>query len=325
MSGPLFIGIDLGGTKIHTIAATREGEVAGNDRRLTEASEGPDAVIARIVESARAAAADAGVRMEEIAGIGVSAPGPIDVDAGVVTTPPHLPGWKDVPLARILQGQLGRPALLENDANAAGYGEFRHGAARGYRHILFVTISTGIGGGLILDGRLYRGASGGAGEVGHMGLAEDGWTCGAGHPGCLEGRASGTAIARRAREAVAAGRLPQTAALAAAEPPLEAETVFHAAQQGEAEALAIIEDAGRAFGLGLATLANVFNPEVVVLGGGLTRMGEMYLGPARAAMEPRTFPEAFGDVRIVQGQLGEIAGALGAIALLAERLETRTG
>jgi len=320
MPGRLFIGVDLGGTKLLSVVAREDGAILGRDRRLTEAADGPEAVVRRIVESARTAAAAAGVDLERIAGVGVAAPGPIDVEAGVVTTPPNLPGWKNVPLAHLLEQDLGRPALLENDANAAAYGEFRHGAARGCRHTLFVTVSTGIGGGLILDGRLYRGASGGAGEVGHMAMAADGRRCGAGHPGCLEALASGTAIARQAEEAVAAGRLPRTAALSAAAPPLEAETVFDAAERGEAEARAIIESAGRWFGFGLATMTNVFNPEVIVLGGGLLRMGEMYLGPARAAMRERTFTQAYDDVRLVEGELGEAAGALGIIALLAERL-----
>lgn len=319
MTGRLFIGVDLGGTKLLSLVAREDGTILGRDRRPTEAAAGPEAVVRRIAESARAAAAAAGVDMEQIAGIGVSAPGPIDAETGVVTTPPNLPGWKNVPLARLLAEDLGRPALLENDANAAAYGEFRHGAARGCRHILFVTVSTGIGGGLILDGRLYRGASGGAGEVGHMAMVEDGRRCGAGHPGCLEALASGTAIARQAEEAIAAGRLPRTAALSVAAPPLQAETVFEAATSGEAEARAIIESAGRWFGLGLATMTNVFNPQVIVLGGGLLRMGEMYLGPARASMRERTFAQAYQDVRIVEGELGEAAEALGAIALLAER------
>lgn len=247
------------------------------------------------------------------------AAGPLDLARGVVTTPPNFPGWRDVPLRAMLEEALGLPVLLENDANAQAYGEYRFGAGRGAHHLLFVTVSTGIGGGIVMDGRLYHGASGAAGEVGHLPLDPDGPPCGAGHPGDLEALASGTAIARAAREALETGRCPILTRIVAEGRDADAEAVAEAAQLGDADAGVIIERAGRYLGMGLAGLVNVLNPECVVLGGGLTNIGEPYLAPAKEELARRAFPQALADVRVTVGSLGEQAGALGAVALVAER------
>lgn len=319
MTDVLFGGIDLGGTKILVLISDAQGKVLGSARVATLAAQGPEAVIGHILDAVREAAHEAGVAVSALRCVGVSAPGPIDAVAGIVTDPPNLPGWHDVPLARILRERLGMPAVLENDANCGGVGEHHFGAARGYKHVIFVTMSTGIGGGIIIDNELYVGASGAAGEVGHIVVALDGPTCGAGHVGCLEAFASGTAIAARAREQIAAGGLARTARLAEQDPPLSAETVYLAGQQGEAEATAIIQTAGRYLGMGLAGLINVFNPQVIVLGGGLTNMGDTILGPAVETARTRSFEQSFTDVRIVEGELGERAPALGAIAVARNR------
>jgi len=320
MSGDaLYGGVDLGGTNILVLISDGDGRVVGTARVATEANLGPEAVIGHIVQAVQAAAAEAHVDVSALRCVGVSAPGPIDAVEGVITDPPNLPGWHNVPLARILRERLGVPAVLENDANCGAVGEHNFGAGRGYRHMIFVTISTGIGGGIIIDNELYVGASGAAGEVGHLGVSEDGPTCGAGHAGCLEAFASGTAIAARAREAIAAGGLVRTARLAEHDPPLSAETVYLAGQQGEAEATAIIESAGRYLGMGLASLINAFNPQAIVIGGGLTNMGDTILGPAVETARTRSFAQSFTDVRIVEGELGERAPALGAIAVARNR------
>jgi glucokinase len=311
----VFAGIDLGGTKILALIAGRDGAVKGMAREPTLATQGPESVIARIAETVRAAAVDANVDIASIRAAGVSAPGPIDVAEGVITDPPNLPGWHNVPLARILRERLGFPALLENDANCQAVAEHQFGAGRGYHDMIFVTISTGVGGGIIIGDKLYRGASGAAGEVGHIGVSVDGPSCGAGHPGCLEAFASGTAIAARAREMIAAGSLPRTARMAEHNPPVSAKTVYLSGQQGEMEAAAIIHEAGRYLGIGLASLINVFNPQAIVVGGGLMNMGDDILGPAVEAARARSFSQSFVDVRILEGSLGERAAALGAIAV----------
>jgi glucokinase len=320
--GDLFAGIDLGGTKILVLVTDARGSVLGDARVATEAREGVEAVIGRMVRATHDAAADARAEVAAIRAIGVSAPGPIDAAAGVITDPPNLPGWHNVPLTRILRERLERPVTLENDANCQGLAEHRFGAGRGYRHMIFLTISTGIGGGIIIDNGLYTGASGGAGELGHLIVSSDAPACGAGHVGCLEGSASGAAIAKRAQELIDAGRLPRTARIAEHNPPLDVEDVFRASQEGEAEAGAIIERAGRYLGMGLASLMNAFNPEAIVLGGGMMNMGEAIMRPAIDMARRRAFPQAFADAEVVEGELGERAAALGAIAVAQHKVET---
>ncbi len=316
----LYAGIDLGGTKILVLIADVEGNVLGDARIATDAPQGPDAVINRILQATRDAASEAGVELERVRAVGVSAPGPIDTTVGVITDPPNLPGWHNVPLARILSERLGRPTVLENDANCQGLAEHRFGAGRGYHHMIFVTISTGIGGGIIIDDKLYVGASGAAGEIGHMAVSADGPVCGGGHVGCLEAFSSGTAIAHRAAELIAAGQLPRTARIAEHNPPLDAADVYRASQEGESEAGAIIERAGRYLGIGFASMINAFNPQAIVVGGGLVNMGEAMMGPAIETARARSFGQSFADVQILEGELGERAGALGAIAVAMQKV-----
>ncbi|HXF51032.1 MAG TPA: ROK family protein [Dehalococcoidia bacterium] len=313
------MGVDLGATKVLALVARATGEVLASCRRPTDAHEGPAAVVQRIVECAREALDEAGVTMDRIAGVGAMAAGPLDLARGVITTPPNLPGWRDVPLRDLLSAAFGLPVLLENDANAQGYGEYRFGAGRGARNLLFVTVSTGIGGGIVLDGRVYHGASGAAGEVGHVPLDPDGPPCGAGHPGDLEAMASGLAIAREAEAALHRGECSVLRRLAAEGREVTAETVAEAASLGDSDAAAIIQRAGRWLGMGLAGLVNVLNPDTLVLGGGLTNLGDAYLTPAREELQRRAFPQAFADLRVAVGSLGERAGALGAVALVAEQ------
>jgi glucokinase len=315
-----YAGIDLGGTKILVLITDGHGNVLGDQRVATNAHEGPDAVIARIVETVKGASGEAGVDVSEIRAAGVSAPGPIDAADGMITDPPNLPGWHDVPLASILSERLGVPVVLENDANCQGLAEHQFGAGRAFRHLLFVTISTGIGGGIIIDNELYAGASGAAGELGHIAVATEGPVCGAGHVGCLEAFASGTAIARDAEDLIRAGQLPRTARIAEHNPPLDAEDVYRASQEGESEAGAIIERAGRYLGIGLASLINAFNPEAIVLGGGMMNMGDAILQPAIDVARLRSFEQSFTDVKIVEGELGDRAAALGAIAVARTRV-----
>ena len=322
MTGPLFAGIDLGGTKILVLIADASGQIVATTRTPTLAEKGPASIIGRIVDIVRDAAKEAGTDAASLSAIGVSAPGPIDSDLGVITDPPNLPGWHNVPLSRVLSERLGAPALLENDANCGAVGEHNFGAGRGYKDMIFITLSTGIGGGIIVDNELYVGASGAAGEVGHIGVSVDGPVCGAGHVGCLEAFASGTAIAARAHELIAAGGLPRTARLAEQSPPVSAATVYQASQQGEVEAAEIIATAGRYIGIGLASIINAFNPQAIVIGGGLTNMGEAILGPAVATARARSFHQSFMDVRIVEGELGERAAALGALAVARNRATT---
>ncbi len=318
MSERLAAGVDLGGTKIHSLVATDAGDVLGEDRRPTEAAGGPDVVIERIVASVRRAIEQAGRTEQDIVGAGISTPGPCDPARGLVTDAPNLPGFHNIPLAALLTDALGLPALLENDANAAAYGELRMGAGQGCRHLLYVTLGTGIGGGIVIDGKIYWGASGAAGEVGHLIVDEDGPACNCGGRGCLEAVASGPAIARAAKAAAEAGRSPILAELSG-ERPMTAELVLEAAQRGDIAARAVIQGAGYYLGLALAGLLNCFNPEALVLGGGLTNLGDLYLEPAITTARERAFDQVVFDAKITLAKLGERAGALGAATLMLDR------
>jgi glucokinase len=316
MSERLAAGIDLGGTKIYALVATAKGEVLGEDRCATQAAEGgPEAVVARIDASVRRALAQAGLTTNDIVGAGISSPGPCEPASGIVTDAPNLPGFHNVPLARLVGDALGVATVLENDANAAAYGEFRLGAGQGCRHLIYVTLGTGIGGGIIIDGKVYWGASGAAGEVGHLVVDEDGPVCNCGGRGCVEALASGPAIAREARAAVKAGRSPLLAELAG-EGPMTAEIVHEAALRGDGAAREVIERAGHYLGLGLVGLLNCFNPEALILGGGLTNLGNFYLGPAIRTAREGAFEQVVADAQITLAKLGERAGALGVAAIM---------
>jgi glucokinase len=313
---PYTVGVDLGATKIFSLVALPDSREVGSDYRPTLANQGPEAVISRIVDSVRAALAAAGATEAELAAVAVAAPGPIDRERGLVRNPPNLLGWNDVPLVRMLGEIFGVPVALENDANAAALGEHAFGAGRDFRHMIFVTVSSGIGGGIILEGRLYRGATGAAGEVGHMVLDENGPTCGCGKRGCLEALASGTAIAARAAALGAEGASPALARLAAGQARLTAADVEQAALEGDAVARKVIEDAGHYLGLGLVNLVHVHNPHGIVIGGGVSHMGDLILEPARRVVRQRCFPLSQEGLIIVTGVLGDRAGALGAIVAL---------
>ncbi len=310
-------GVDLGGTKILSIAATADGRVLGEDRCPTDAAEGPDAVIGRIVASLRRAIDAAGATPESIIGAGISTPGPCDPSRGLVLDAPNLPGWKNVELARIVRAQLGTPTVLEHDAAAACYGECRYGAGIGKRHVVYATLGTGVGGGIVIDGKIYGGASGVAGEIGHMIIEPEGPHCNCGGRGCVEAFASGVAIGREADASIADGRMPLLAELADGGP-ATAELVLRAAEEGEREARRILERAGHYLGLGLAGVLNSFNPELLILGGGLVNLGSYYIEPAVETMRERALEQVLDGLTVTNAQLGGRAGALGAVALMVD-------
>ncbi|NIN70289.1 MAG: ROK family protein [Anaerolineae bacterium] len=312
----LYLGIDLGGTKIITAIVDGRGRIVARDYRETEAQDGPTAVLGQMTEAASSVIAESGVNSAGITGVGIAAPGPIDAHSGVVTAPPNLPGWKDVPLKQLIKDRLGLPTALENDANAAALAEHRFGAGRGTKHMIYVTASTGIGGGFILDGRLYAGATGSAAEIGHMTILPNGPFCGCGNRGCLEALASGRAIAGEARELVHGGARTRIADLAHGDPDrISAKLVAQAAAEGDAEAGRILDQAMSYLGIGMANLVNLFNPELLVIGGGLTKMGERLFGPVRSIIDQRAFPANAHAVRVIPAELGDDVGVLGAAAV----------
>ncbi|MFL5495144.1 MAG: ROK family protein [Gemmatimonadales bacterium] len=309
------LGIDIGGTNLVVGSVAEDGSaVLAQDSEPTHAEAGATDVLDRLV--ALAGRAIERTRQEapgaEILGVGVGAPGPLDTRRGVVLLTPNL-GWVDMPLRQIIHDRLGLPAALDNDANCAVLGEWWVGAARGSRQAIGITIGTGIGGGLILDGRLYHGASDVAGEIGHTTIDTEGRRCKCGNYGCLEAYASGPNIALRAIEALEAGaesRLPSYVAGDLRE--LTAQTVYQAAQDGDELALEVVNDTAKFLGVGIGNLLNVFNPEVVVVCGGVTLAGDHLFVPMRREVSRRAFKPAVAACRIVPGELAGTAGVYGA-------------
>ena len=317
------VGVDLGGTNIKTGVMPTDGSRTLAVRSTpTHAELGAEGVIRRIIVQAEAsiaaAMAETGATRDQFAGVGVGAPGPLDREEGIVLIAPNL-GWRDVPLRALVSDALGMRAALDNDANCATLGEWWVGAARGARHVVGMTIGTGIGGGLVLHGRLYHGASGVAGEVGHATIDSNGRRCACGNYGCLEAYASGPAIAERAREALASDEESILPTLAGGDPALiTAETVYEAADLGDQLARQLVRDTAGFLGTGVANLLNIFNPEVVVIAGGVTRAGDALFEPLRAEVKRRAFRPAVAACRIVPGTLPGTAGIVGAIAMFQE-------
>ena len=321
-SAPLYAAVDLGGTKVRALVADRSGRVLGDDIRPSGAAEGLETVLARMVESLDAALARAGVEREQLTGLGIAAPGAVDVERGVVPNAPQLPGWQDVPLARLMEERVGVPALLENDASAAALGEHRFGAGRGTRHMLYITVSTGLGGGIIIDGELYRGKSGAAGELGHVIIDINGPPCGCGARGCLEALASGTAIAGRGERLAESGDSPVLARLRGQEGPVTAEMMKRAADMGDAASREAFREAGHYLGVALAGYVNIFDPEAIIVGGGCAQAGDLLMDQAQVTMESLAMNQPLKGVRLVVSELGEFSGAMGMIARLREAADS---
>ncbi len=312
----LYGAIDLGGTNVRAIVADLTGKISGDQIQPSRAADGLDACLASIEESMRKATAEARIEPKLLCGIGICSAGWVDSERGIVPAAPQLPGWHDVPLTTIISDRLGPPSVLENDANAAALGEFTFGAGRGVRHLVYITVSTGIGGGIITDGKLYGGAKGSAGEIGHTIIDPNGAKCGCGNNGCLEALASGTAIARLAAEAARRGASPALAEALKREGRLGAKDVAAAAMDGDEAALEIFAEAGRYLGIALANLVNLLSPEAIILGGGVMHSRELFLPQAEATMRQLALDEPLKYVRISLAELGDMAGPLGMIARL---------
>ncbi|NLE43634.1 MAG: ROK family protein [Chloroflexi bacterium] len=317
----LVVGIDLGGTKISTALVTGTAQIVARDYRETRASDGQDAIIDRMMEASRLVMAQAGVAPDRIAAVGVGSPGPLDIEAGIVRGAPNLPGWHYVPLKQRIEESLGIATFLENDANAAAVGEHRFGAGQGVDHMIYVTVSTGIGGGLILNGSVYYGVSGTAGEIGHTTILANGPRCGCGNRGCVEALASGTAIAREARDAVARGVSPVLHQMCEGDPDrITARMVAEAAAQHDPEASRIMDTAMEYLGIGMANLVNLFNPQLIVIGGGVANVGDVLFDPVRRGILRHALPAASQDIQVVGAKLGDDVGVLGAAAVALTRI-----
>ena len=314
------IAIDLGGTKIIAAAVLSTGEIISRKYSLTLADEGPRPIINRLSSAVAEIIAQAKLKTSDVAGIGIAAAGIIDTKEGIVTTSPNLPGWRDVPLRDIIAERLGLITYLINDASAAALGEHRFGAGRGVDNLIYLTVSTGIGGGIIIDGELYLGADGCAGEIGHMIIETHGPQCNCGKFGCLEALASGSAMTKESVRRLNQGEKSSIIRLVDGRlESITAETVSLAARKGDSLACDIVARAATYLGIGLANLVNIFNPELIVIGGGVSKMGNMLLAPARKAIREIAFKLPARTARIVRARLGSNAGIIGAAVYVFEQ------
>ncbi|MEE8115513.1 MAG: ROK family protein [Gemmatimonadales bacterium] len=315
----LIVGVDLGGTNIVVGTLPEDGSaVYGHQLQPTPVAEGPDAVVGRIVEligkSLTATKRELGTEDLNVAGVGIGSPGPLNTQTGIVVMTPNL-GWRNMPLRDRIADATGLAATLENDANCATLGEWWHGAAQGAQHVVGLTVGTGVGGGVVLDGKILHGASDVAGEIGHMTIDMTGRLCKCGNYGCLEAYASGPNIAARAVEELLAGAATKLPDYVGGDlDRITAQVVYEAARDGDELALDVVRDTARVLGVGIATLVNILNPEIVVVAGGVTLAGDHLFAPLRAEVKRRAFRPAVDACRIVPGALPGTAGVYGAVA-----------
>jgi glucokinase len=313
---PPVLALDIGGTKLAVGVVTPNGEVRGYQVEPTRKDEGHERIIRRLFDMGQRAIHKA--RSGPVAAVGISSGGPLDPDAGIVMAPLNLPDWIEVPLADLARAEFGIPAVLVNDATAGMLAEHRYGAARGADIAIYLTISTGVGGGAVIHGRLHRGSAGNGGEFGHVMVRPGGRRCTCGRLGCLEAYASGTSIAARARDALAS--TGSSSALGAITD-VGAVDVVAAARAGDALAIELWDETTDVIGQAITDLVNTFEPEVVILGGGVTGAGASLIDPVREIVARTAMPMAAAAVRIEFAQLGESVCVVGAAARAMDYLE----
>lgn len=310
-----WVGVDIGGTKTAVVIAQRPPAMLKRIEFPTLPQQGPERAIELIKQSIHEAMRSTGIHRGAVGAIGVSCGGPLNQRAGVIQAPPNLATWVDVPITAILSDAFGLDCRLENDADAGAVAEHRYGAGRGTQHMVFLTMGTGLGAGIISDGRLLRGAAGQAGEIGHVRLSAEG-PVGYHKAGSVEGWASGGGMAQAAAQEVkAAIQRGEPTELASKLDGLTAKDVAEAARRGDGVAMRIVESTGGRLGEALAILVDLLNPERIVVGGLAMRLGETLLKPARRAMEREALPGSARICEVVPASLGEAIGDVAAIAV----------
>jgi glucokinase len=307
------LALDIGGTKLAAGLVDATGRV--HSFLVAPTPAGPEPALDVLFALGRKAVADAGVDWSEVAAVGIGCGGPLDAERGVLLSPPHLPGWVDVPVAHLAATAFNRPAVLDNDGTAAAEAEHRFGAGVGTSQMVYLTLSTGVGGGAVLNGQVYRGATGNGAELGHVVVDWQGRACrGCGGRGCLEAYVSGTSIAERARELLHDG-----SSLAVLDQVTAAEVAAHASA-GDPVATRVWRETVDALGTGLTSIVNMLEPELVVLGGGVTRAGDALIAPARAAVRATAMTPGGRSVRVERAALGDQVGVVGAAAVAMRRI-----
>ena len=319
--GTNVIGVDMGGTKILSAVIDAEGNILGTAKVSTKAGRGAVAVIDRISNCIRQAVEESGVAAESIQAVGIGAPGPLDPATGVVIFAPNL-GWRDVPLKAELEARVGFPTFVDNDVNVGTLGEHAFGAGRGIDNIVGIFVGTGIGGGIILQGELFHGASKTAGEIGHIIVKAGGPRCGCGTRGCLEAIASRTAMTKQFRKAILKKEKESVLSeltggdLGA----IRSGVLAKAVRLNDKLTLKVLKKVTKYLGIGIGSIVNFLNPEMIVLGGGVVEaLDDTFLDDIRAATEKYSLPNTLDGVQIVRAELGDNSGILGAAALARQR------
>jgi glucokinase len=300
---------------------TAEGEILDRHKEATNAAEGWKKVVARLIEGIGRQQSNASLKGLRVSAVGVGAPGVIQVDRGIVVKSPNFPDWNNLPLKELLEDALSLPVTIENDANAAALGEQWRGAGRDIRSMILLTLGTGVGGGIILNNAIWHGADGMAGEIGHMTLVPDGRLCSCGNVGCLETYASARGIVQSYREALE----PSVRKSSQAVGPITSAYVYEAARSGSQIAIQVMKDTGRMLGIGIASLINIFNPERVVIGGGVKDAWSLFIDAVRQEIMRRAFEVPAKRTEIVPSLLGDDAGIVGAGAVAFQLLNQRLG
>ena len=311
------VGVDIGGTKLAAVVADTDSQILNKVCQPTESHKGFEYAIKLIFDMIDQLLHLEQFTRSQVSSIGISCGGPLDTQTGIVYSPPNLPDWDAIPLADIVETEFKNRPVIENDANAGALAEWRFGAGRGYNHVVFMTMSTGNGAGIVVDGRILHGASDCAGEVGHQVLIPNGPVCGCGNRGCLEAICSGPAIAKRAQEKIR--KNPHTKILDLVDGNIEAirsEEVLEAAKSADPLALDLVKEISFYMGWGIANLVNIINPEIVLIGTIAVAAGDLLLDPIRRTVLEMSMQRPGGIVKIMPAQLGQQIGDLAAISLV---------
>ena len=309
------LAADIGGTNTRMAVVNEDGDILTLLKKSTYCKEGRDGMIRFIVSCAGEAIEKSKLPKEEIRGMGIGFPGPLNAETGTIFNPPNLNGWDSVPLRDILEKELKVPVAIENDANAAALGEWWKGAGSGTDSLFCITLGTGVGGGIILDGKVWHGASSIAGEIGHTTVIRDGIKCTCGNIGCLERYACSGGILKRVNDALLKGRENDL------QPLMNLKQVDQMVMQGNEIVLNVIKETGVILGIAIANIANLLNPEMIVLFGGVTNLGEHLVEPLKEEVKRRAFKKATESLRIELSQLGDNSGTLGAAKNILSKLQ----
>lgn len=316
MSKKYYIGVDIGGTKVLSALSSKNGNIINKIQVPTEADRGEEVIISNIINSIRRVIKDSKIDKNNVEKIGVGSPGPLDIKRGIIIENSNL-SWSNVPLVKRLEEIIGISVILENDANAAALGENRFGSGQSADNIIYITISTGIGGGIIINRDIFHGGKGNAGEIGHMTLVPDSnYQCGCGNYGCFEAVASGTAIARRGKEVLTNNKDSLIVDYSDNNADIiDAPLIAKAARAGDQEAIEIYKLTGSLLGVGIANVVNLFDPEIVVLGGGVMHSKDLFINELKDSLNERALKPNLKNLEIKEAKLGKDTGVMGAIAV----------